>query len=238
MAVTPPKKPAAGRKTVDWAAMKPHWQAGILSVAELARRYGCSRTAIDKHWAKEGIERNLTSQIQAEAAALVQRAEVTGGAVVAPAPAPAEPGHEPTDRETVAFNARMQAEVILRHRKDIQRAQELTGELLTELRSQTFDRTLYERLDELLRAAGKAGKVNAKALGELQAIYARTTTTTARSENVRRLAETMKVLIELERKVLAIADDTPPDPTARVQEAIDSGFDKLRERFKARGVKV
>lgn len=238
MAATPAKKHKANGKTVDWTGMKPLWQAGILSVAELSRRFDVSRTAIDKHWAKEGIERNLTAQIQAQAESLVHKAEASGGQMVAPqAPAPAA-GTEPTDRETVAFNARMQATVILRQRKDITRAQDIAGALITELASQTFDSTLYARLHELLAQAGKAGKVNAKALAPLMALYERTTTTQARAENLRKLAETMKVLTELERTVLAITYATPPDPSARIEEAVETGLDKLRERFKAKGIKV
>lgn len=235
MAGPNPKKHANEPKVVDWAGMKPHWQAGILSIAELARRFNCSRPAITKHWEKAGVERNLTAQIQAEAQSLVHKAEASGGQIVASSSTQPEPG---SDKETVAVNARMQAEVMLRHRKDILRAQQIAGALITELASQTFDAKLYERLHELLLAAGKAGRVDKKALAPLMALYERTTTTTNRSENLRRLSETMRVLTELERKVLGIADDTPIDPTERVQEAVESGIEKLREKFKARGVKV
>ena len=119
------------RSGVDWAGMKPHWQAGILSIAELSRRYNVSRPAITKHWEKEKVERNLTEQIRAEAQSLVHKAEAAGTPIAAAAPV--AQGVEPTDRETVAFNARMQAGVILRHRRDILGAQELVSGLLLEL---------------------------------------------------------------------------------------------------------
>lgn len=233
---SPKSKTAKPAKVIDWEGMQPHWQAGILSVAELSRRYGVSRPGIEKHWEKLGIERNLTSQIQDQAAALVQRAEASGTPPVAPEPAAGD--RHQTSTETIEFNAVMQATVILRQRKDVKRAQDIAGELLTELESQTFDRTLYQRLDEVLRAAGKAGKVNAKALAELQGLYARVVSHSGRIENFRKLTETMKVLTELERKVLAIADDTPVDPAKRVEQAIENGMDELRRRFAAKGVKV
>lgn len=234
MAVTPEKKPPGRPVSVDWEAMEPHWRAGILSVTELAKRFKCSRQAITKHWAKAGVERDLTSQIQGQAAAIVQRAEASGGQIVPQLPAVRAPDAIPTATETVAFNAVMQAGVILRQRRDINRAQALCGELLTELESQTFDRTLYQRLDELLRQAARSGKVEAKALVEMQALYARVTTHSSRVENTRKLAETMKVLTELERRVLSIADDTPVDPARRVEEARDNGLEELRRRFKAK----
>lgn len=232
---TPPtKKPDTG---IDWAGMKPHWQAGILSVAELSRRYGCARSAITKHWEKEGVSRNLKAQIQGEAEALVQRAEASGSSSVTPPAAPVDPDH-PTDSETVGINARVQATAILNQRGAVRRAKRITDELFTELESQTFDRTLYQRMDELLRKAGKSGRVDAKALAELQALYARTTTFSSRVESNRKLSETLRTLVELERTVLGIADDTPVDPTERVKEAVADGLEQLKARFKARGVKI
>lgn len=59
-----------------------------------------------------------------------------------------------------------------------------------------------------------------------------------RIDSLRKLGDTMGRLVTLERSVLGITDSTPIDPTRRVEEAIESGMDKLRERFKAKGVQV
>lgn len=60
----------------------------------------------------------------------------------------------------------------------------------------------------------------------------------ARIENLRKLGATMTTLMNLERSVFGITDSTPIDPTKRVEEAVASGLDELRRRFKERGVKV
>jgi len=230
MAEDTPNIEAPERKGVDWDAVDPHWRAGIVSVGQLEREFGVSRAAIRKHFKKLGIERSLTATIRAEANAMVERAEVHGGQLVPPAKVPPAG----SDQETVGVNARIQAEVILRHRKDVQRAQRVAGALLTELESQTFDAPLYAKLDELVRRAGGSGKLAGKTLVELQAIYARTTSTGARTENMRKLADIFKVLSELERKVHGIDDSTPVDPEARVQEAVASGLAELKARFAQR----
>lgn len=226
------KKPA-GRARVDWSLIDPHWKAGILSVAELSRRFGVSRPGITKHYEEAGVERNLTPQIRDRATELVNRATAAGLDEVAPAAAPASQD-APTDAETVDVNARVQAAAILRHRRDVVAAQELTFELLHELRATTLDWPTFERLDQVMRKAGASGKVKEKDLPDLLATFRRVTSITSRIDNNKKLSETMKVLMELERKVLAIDDATPVDPGARVAEAVANGLDELRQRFNAR----
>lgn len=231
MASTPKK--AHNRATpVDWSLIDPHWKAGILSVAELSRRFKVSRPGITKHYEEAGVERNLTPQIRDRAAELVNRATAAGRDEVAAAPAPATED-APTDAETVDVNARVQASAILRHRKDVAQAQELTSELLNELRATTLDWPTFERLDQLVRKASASGKVREKDVPELLATFRRVTSITTRIDNNKKLAETMKVLVDLERKVLAIDDATPVDPGARVAEAVANGLDSLRDRFAA-----
>jgi hypothetical protein len=51
----------AGEEKIDWEEMEPDWRAGIISKKQLSKQYGVSRAAIDKHWAKLGIERDLAA---------------------------------------------------------------------------------------------------------------------------------------------------------------------------------
>lgn len=228
-----PTEPADDK--VDWEGMEPDWRAGIVSVTELERRFKVSRTAIRKHWKKLGIERDLTAKIQGEATAMVQRAEANGGQLVPARVRAPQPDTQPTDAETVTTNAVMQATVILRQRHDIRRAQSLCGELLTELESQSFDRQLYQELDTLMRKAAGAGRVDKKAIAQLQAIYARATTTASRIDNTKKLSETMKLLVELERKVLGITDgEAPPANPNQAVDAVAGAFNALRQRFQDR----
>lgn len=114
----------SGRKAVDWEAMEPAWRAGIKTKLELSREFNVSRAAIDKHWAKAGIERDLTMRIQAKADALVARQAVTR--VV---------GFEFVTKESeiVDANAGLVASVRMAQREDIIRARKLAMQLMDEL---------------------------------------------------------------------------------------------------------
>lgn len=230
---TPTKKAHNRATAVDWTLIDPHWKAGIVSVAELSRRFKVSRPGITKHYDELGIERNLAPQIRERATELVNRATAAGRDEVAAAPAPASQD-APTDAETVDVNARVQAAAMLRHRRDVSQAQELTSELLNELRATTLDWPTFERLDQLVRKAGASGKVREKDLPDLLATFRRVTSITSRIDNNKKLGETMKLLVELERKVLAIDDSTPVDPGARIAEAVENGIESLRAKFRQR----
>lgn len=113
----------------------------------------------------------------------------------------------------VEASAVLMANTILRERRDVGRLLRVAS-------------TLLENLEVGVVASKDAGaKSKAGDLGE-------------QIDNLRKLSNTMTGLVTLERSVLGITDATPIDPTRRVEEAIESGMDKLRERFKAKGVKV
>jgi len=57
----------AEKRVIDWDDMYPHWCAGIITLSNLSRQYGVSRPAIEKHWDKLGVPRDLTAKIKAKA---------------------------------------------------------------------------------------------------------------------------------------------------------------------------
>lgn len=113
----------------------------------------------------------------------------------------------------VEASAVLMANTILRERRDVGRLIRVAGTLLGNLET------------GIVAAKTEGAKAKAGDLGE-------------QIDNLRKLGNTMTGLITLERSVLGITDSTPLDPTKRVEEAIESGMDKLRERFKAKGVAV
>lgn len=56
---------AAKPKNINWDEMYPEWCAGIVSLSDLSKKYGVSRPAIEKHWDKLGITRDLSAKIKA-----------------------------------------------------------------------------------------------------------------------------------------------------------------------------
>lgn len=182
------------RKTVDWEAIEPHWRAGIKTKLQISEEFGVSRAALDKHFAKEGIERDLTARIQAKAESLVTRAQVTRTVT---------PESRATEREIVESNAQMQADIIVSHRKDIQRGRTLVMSLLEELEHETVNRDLYERLGEFMEMPDAGGK------DQLADIYRKVMSLPGRTDTMKKLAESLKTLVGLERQAFKIADDTP-----------------------------
>jgi hypothetical protein len=104
----------------------------------------------------------------------------------------------------VDTTAVVMAATILRERRTVGRLMALAEGLLTELEKP---------------ARGKA---------------ARAVPFAQRIENLRKLGDTVTRLTTLERTVLGITDATPIDASKRMEEAVASGLDELRARFKAR----
>lgn len=55
----PTTEKQSSRKSVDWDAIEPDWRAGIKTKKQMSAEYGVSRAAMDKHFGKVGIEREL-----------------------------------------------------------------------------------------------------------------------------------------------------------------------------------
>lgn len=74
----------AAPRIIDYGRIEPGWRAGILSVQQLADEYRAATgqavtlTAINKHFKKLGIPRDLSAKIEAKAAAMVSAAMVSG----------------------------------------------------------------------------------------------------------------------------------------------------------------
>lgn len=151
------------RPAADWEAIERDYRAGLLSLREIAAPQGISEAAIRKRARRDGWERNLAARIAAKAEALVRKDVVRD--------------EVRNEREIVEANAQMQAQTILRHRRDIQRHNEIASEHETEL----------EQASELA--------------------------ITVRIEAHKKLVETRKTLIGLEREALGINSDRTPGQT-------------------------
>lgn len=210
----------------DWERIEADYRAGLLSVREIAAAHGITHGAINKRKIRDGWERDLTARIQAKADALVSKREVST-AVSAERVA--------TDRLIVEANAEAIARVRLAHRADIARSRALAMSLLGELEQQTADPNLFESLGELVLETGP------EAESKLLEAYRRVLSTPGRIEGMKKLADTLKTLIGLEREAYGLTDQqklelvgkngerlsatltTDPIEAARVYQKIMSG---------------
>lgn len=189
------------RKTVDWEAMRPDWMAGVKSVLQLSEEYGVSRAAILKHWGKEGLERDLAGKIKAKADALVTQSLVTSQVT---------PEGRVTEREVIEANAQNSATIQINERKDVSNARRIAMSLLDELESQVTNKDLYERLGELLQSPDDRG------VDKLNEIYHKVISFGGRTDNMKKLGDTLKVLIDLERRVYKIDENPDGDENKKV----------------------
>lgn len=183
---------------VDWAAVEPVWRAGIMSKLEMSKVFGISRAALDKHFDKLGIERDLSERIRSAARAKVARDQVT--AMVAPI----------SEREIVAVNAALSADVQQRHRGQLEAAQSLAYRLMGELEATTGKPM---ELADLIRA------VQDHDPGALPAVM-RFASLSNRVGTAEKLAKTFAALIALERQAYGLDEDGKNKADATIEDVL------------------
>jgi len=198
--------------------MEPDWRAGVVSVLQLSKEYSVSRAAIIKHWAKEGVERDLSAKIESRVDALVTQALVTPEVTQE---------QRVTERRIVEANAEMLAEKIVNQRADISRARTTVQRLWAVVEAELDFPEEFDQIGEILRDQNDSGQ------DKLNDLYRAAISIPQQVKNVKLLAESLKTLIELERKVLKI--DTTPDPSDSAKalgEGIVKGMSEASKSFR------
>lgn len=186
--MTSPKPPT------DWEAVEADYRAGVLSLREMAAAHSVSHVAIKKRADRERWTRDLSAKIKAKAEDLVNRAVVTTSV---------NSERAVTERQVIDANAERIAQVRGEHRGDIQRLRTLALGLLGELEGQSVGPALLEELGELLR------KPDDKGVDKLNDLYQKIISTPSRIDSAKKVAETLRHAIGLEREAYGL--DTAPD---------------------------
>ena len=191
------------RSSADWEKVETQYRAGVQTLREIAKEHGITEGAIRKRAKRDGWERDLSAKIVAKAESLVRRAEVRDEVRNDPSTLAAERG-------IVEANAQVIADAVLHQRRDVQRARGVVQKLFAEMDGQVDGVEDLERLGELLANADEDG-----ANDRLNALYRKIIAFPSRVDSTRKLAESLRVLVELERKVLRIRDDTSLEDAAK-----------------------
>lgn len=193
-----------GKAAVDWEAIEPEWRAGIKSKLQLSTEFNVSRAALDKHFAKAGIERDLTKRIQAKADSLVTQDAVTRQVT---------PETKIAEKEIVEANAELQARIRREQRTDISRGRKLVMTLLEELELQTGNIGLLEQLSELLYDKGAEDMTAAQqaAQDKRMELFNKVISLSGRTGTMKSLAESLKTLVALEREAFGIDEKRAPE---------------------------
>lgn len=111
-----------------------------------------------------------------------------------------------SESEIVDVSAAAEARIRIAHRSDIGRARTLAISLLAELEAQTGGLTDFQSLGEMLRAPDDNNR------DRLNDAYQAVIALPERTKTMKALAETLKVLVGLEREAYSIAPLAPDEP--------------------------
>jgi AcrR family transcriptional regulator len=193
---------AEGEKAApDWERIETDYRAGILSTREIAAAAGISHTAINKRAKKDGWVRDLKAKIQAKADELVSRRVVSTEVSSQKAA---------TERQIIEANAERIAQVRGEHRGDIQRVRSLALNLLGELEGQSASLEDLATLGELLRNPDDDGNDRRNDL------YLKIISTPSRIDSAKKVAETLKHAITMEREAYGLDDKKPEQPPGEI----------------------
>lgn len=127
------------KSKINQAVIEADWIAGILSPEQIAEKHlretgiKVSRVAIEKHFKKAGIERDLTPKIIATAEAKVARQQARLQTKVAETNRNATINRRMTEKEVVEQVSQTVADIMLAHRKSFEMQATLHDRLMAEL---------------------------------------------------------------------------------------------------------
>jgi hypothetical protein len=199
----------------DWKLVRPEYEAGIRSLKDIGRQFGCSPAGILKAAKRDGWARDLTERIRRAADAKV------AAAAAPPEPKPERPAAY--EREVVEVNAQLQYRIRMAHRQDIQRLRALFGSLLEEQEALTPrpapgdpSRPLLEQLAIETEGApdGETPDEAQRRHERARKLVVRLSNGPERIDNASKLAALLERVIKLERQAFGIDDTTPTNPPA------------------------
>ena len=194
----------------QWNVIEADYRAGIKPLRTIASTHGITEGAIRKRAKKEDWQRDLSASIKIRTETLVRKQAVRTEVRISTAI---------SEKEIVEANATMQANKIIEHRTDIQRYRALAAKMLNELELTSDNQDLFEKLGELLiDTTNDADTGQAKRLEALNKAISLSSRITA----LKQLAETLKVLIALEREAFGLNNEPPEKPQELTNEQLDN----------------
>lgn len=188
------------KKVIDWESVEREYRAGIRSLRDIGVEFGCSHVAIKKRADKEEWPRDLAAKIEASAQAKVSKAVVTKTITTETLA---------TERAIVEANAQVIADAVINQRRDVSRARSIVQKLFGEM-----DATI-DGMEELRQLAELMASPDEKGVDKLNELYNKVISLPSRVDSTKKLAESLRVLVELERKVLRIKDDSSIEDVAK-----------------------
>lgn len=187
---------------IDWDTVERLYRAGIESLRNIGAKCGLTEGAIRKRAKRDGWVRDLAARIRARAEDLVRKAEVRKKS--------AQQLSLADENEVVESNAVISANVIRSQRQDVRLLREVVNALMEQIKCVVTSRELFAQVGEIC-SQGASGHDKALEL------YNKVIGLPNQTDTTKKLAETLKILIELERKIHKLDDgaDDPLEAAAR-----------------------
>jgi hypothetical protein len=206
------------QKQIDWPKVEADYRAGVKSLRQIAADHGLSEGAIRKRAKKEDWERDLAEKVRAKAEALVRNEAVRKEV--------REQSRVP-ESAIIEANADVVAMVMMSHRKDIQRSRSLGMALLEELERGTFNQDLFEQLADLVAGPPIVGtdpvdKAAERRRQQMLEAFDKTMSLPSRVDSMKKLADTLKTLVALEREAYGLSDDGKNKGAGTLEDWLDS----------------
>jgi hypothetical protein len=189
---------APGPRSPDWERIELDYRAGIKTLRQIAEAHGITEGAIRKRAKRDEWTRDLSGRIQDKAEQLVRKEAVRSEV---------RKERSASEREVVDANAGAVADVKLAQRTHIQRASTVAMSLLAELEEQTTHPELFEEIEQVLAAQAKGEALTPAARTKLQDGMSKAMSLSSRSSTMRSLAESLRILITLEREAWGLKGD-------------------------------
>jgi len=186
---------------VDWEEVTYQVRETSTPLCEIARNHGINEGTLC-HWIKkEGISRDLRKRVRAqtddELSRIVRHEEVSSARL---------PLKKKTDKDRITALAKVRATIILSHRKDIKAHRRSLTKMQRELETGS---DFVGDIAVLVRKVVDGGKTDAASVKELQQILRRLGDLGNRADILRKLSDTLKTLIALERQAFDLDEPAP-----------------------------
>lgn len=186
------------RKPIDWESVEREYRIGIRSLRDIGKEFECAESAIRKKAGEQNWVRDLSAKVKARASEMVRKEEVRAAVRT----------DSPTDRQVVEASANISALVQISQRKDIKRNRDLSIKLLAELEATTDNKELFANLGLMLSSPDEKG------MDKLNDIYMKVISMPSRVDSLKKLTDTLKTLVALEREAYGLGEDKNPSDDA------------------------
>lgn len=189
-------------KIVDWERVEAEYRIGVKTLREIAEPYNITEAAIRKRAKRDQWARDLSNRIRLKADDKVRKAAMVRE--------PSTLLTSENEDDVVEFVATNNALIITKQSERVDESLSIVDSMILELKHQVVNKELYDQLGEILRAEDKFGN------DKLNDIYQKVISFGGRTDGVKKLTETLKVLIELQRKIHKIDSDPDGDESKKV----------------------